>query len=104
MQHAAIYVREPVAANGIIISNEEQKSACRDYWLSKGLSVSATFRDTGGSRGEFARMIDQATESDTPFDAIVVWKLNRFSISLVLRQPWNQKGKGGEVWFGRLGS
>ena len=22
---------------------------------------------------------------------------------LVLRQPWNQKGKGGEVWSGRPG-
>ena len=27
-----------------------------------------------------------------------------FAINLVLRQPRNQKGKAGEVWFGRLGS
>ena len=24
-------------------------------------------------------------------------------IQLVLSQPWNQKGKDGEVWFGRPG-
>ena len=26
------------------------------------------------------------------------------AIKLVLSQPWNQKGKGGEAWYGRLGS
>ena len=25
------------------------------------------------------------------------------AMDLVLRQPWNQKGKGGEVWSGRPG-
>ena len=42
----------------------------------------ATFRDSGGSRHDFARMITEATAGDPPFDVIVVWKLSRLSMSL----------------------
>ena len=82
MQKAAIYVRDPLPAPGSIISKEDQEAACRDYCLNRGLTISATFRDTDGSRDEFTRMISEATQQDSPLDFIVVWKLNRFSMSL----------------------
>ena len=42
----------------------------------------ATFIDTAGTRNEFARMISVATQDDSTLDFTVVWKLNRFSMSL----------------------
>ena len=44
MQKAAIYVRDPLPASGSIISKEDQETACRDYCLNRGLTISATFR------------------------------------------------------------
>ena len=82
MQQAAIYVRDPLTIPGSIISKEDQQKACRDYCQSRGFTVSATFRDTAGIRDEFTRMISGATRDHSPLDYIVVWKLNRFSMSL----------------------
>ena len=82
MQKAAIYVRDPLTTTGSIISNEDQETACREYCLSRDLTVSATFRDPAGSREEFTRMISVATGDDSILDFIVVWKLNRFSMFL----------------------
>ena len=82
MQQAAIYVRDPLTIPESIISKEDQEKACRDYCKARDLTVSATFRDTAGSRDEFTRMISEATRDHSPLDYIVVWKLNRFSMSL----------------------
>ena len=82
MQTAVIYVRDPWPAPGSIISKEDQENACREYCQARGLTVSATFRDTAGTRDEFTRMISEATRDDSALDFIVVWKLNRFSTSL----------------------
>ena len=82
MQHAAIYVRDPLTPSSSIISKEDQETACREYCASRGLTVSATFRDTPGNRDEFTRMISLATLDDSAVDHIVVWKLHLFSISL----------------------
>ena len=82
MQKAAIYVRDLLTTIGRIISNEDQETACREYCLSRDLTVSATFRDTAGSREEFTKMMSEATRDDSALDFIVVWKLNRFSMSL----------------------
>ena len=60
MQQAAIYVRDPLPTTGSIISNEGQETACRDYCQGIGLTVSATFMDTAGTRNEFKRMISEA--------------------------------------------
>ena len=59
-----------------------QRTTCREYCLSRDLTVSATFGDTAGSRDEFTRMISEATRNHSPLDYIVVWKLDRFSMSL----------------------
>ena len=82
MQKAAIYVRDPLTTTGSMISKEDQETACREYCQARGLTVSATFRDTDDSRDEFTRMISEATRDDSALDFIVVWKLNRFSMSL----------------------
>ncbi len=82
MQKAAIYVRDPLTTAGSIISKEDQENACREYCQARGLTVSATFMDTAGNQDEFTRMISVATLDDIPLDFIVVWKLNRFSMSL----------------------
>ena len=82
MQKAAIYVRDPLPGPGSIISKEDQETACREYCQARGLTVSATFIDTPGTRNEFTRMISEATRDDSTLDFIVVWKLDRFSMSL----------------------
>ena len=82
LQHAAIYVRDPLASSPSIISKEDQETACRDYCTSRDLSVAATFTDEPGADDQFDEMIALATGPDAPFDAIVVWKLHRFSNSL----------------------
>ena len=82
MPKAAIYVRDPLAPGNAIISAQDQEIACRDYCQARDFSIAATFRDTPGNRGEFTRMISQATLDDSSLDFIVVWKLHLFSISL----------------------
>ena len=82
MQQAAIYVRDPLPAPGSIISKEDQENACREYCQTRDLTVSATFIDTTGTRDEFTRMNSEATQDDSTLDFIVVWKLDRFSMSL----------------------
>ena len=82
MQKAAIYVRDPLTTTVSMISKEDQETACREYCQARGLTVSATFRDTAGTRNEFTSMISEAIRDDSTLDFIVVWKLNRFSMSL----------------------
>ena len=82
MQQAAIYVRDPLPAPGSMISKDNQEIACHEYCQAGGLTVSATFSDTAGSRDEFTRMISETTRDNSSLDYIVVWKLNRFSMSL----------------------
>ena len=80
MQKAAIYVRDSLTTTGSMISKEDQEISCREYCQARGLTVSATFRDTADSRDEFTSMISEATRDDSTLDFIVVWKLNRFSM------------------------
>ena len=82
MQKAAVYVRDPLPTPGSITSKEDQETTCREYRQARILTVSATFILTAGSRDEFTRMISEATRDDSTLDFIVVWKLNRFSMSL----------------------
>ena len=71
-----------LAPSPSIISKEDQETACRDYCASKDLSVSAIYADNAGANDQFDAMIALATGPDAPFDAIVVWKLHRFSTSI----------------------
>ena len=82
MPKAAIYVRAHLTPSGSIISTEDQETACRDYCIAKAMAVAATYADNAGANEQFERLIAHATGPDAPFDAIVVWKLNRFSMFL----------------------
>ena len=82
MQQAAIYVRYPLPTTFSMISKDNQEIACREYCQARGLTVSATFSDTAGSRDEFTRMISENTRDNSSLDYIVVWKLNRLPMSL----------------------
>ena len=82
MPQAAIYARDPLLSPGNILSADDQEKACRDYCQARGLTVTATFIDTAGARDEFGRMVSEAARDHSPLDCIVVWKLNRFSMSL----------------------
>ena len=82
MPKAAIYVRDPLAPSPSIISKEDQETACRDYCASKDLSVAAIYADHAGTNDQFERLVAHATGPGAPYDAIVVWKLHRFSRSL----------------------
>ena len=53
MQHAAIYVRDPLTNHPSMISKEDQETACRDYCTSKGLEVTATFADDASGTDQF---------------------------------------------------
>ena len=82
MQQAATYVREPLTNHPDMLSKEDQEAACRDYCASNNLTVSALYTDHADANGQFERLIAHATGPGAPYDAIVVWKLHRFSRSL----------------------
>ena len=82
MPQAVIYVRDPLPSPGNILSADDHETACLDYCQARGLTITATFRDEAGTRNEFTRMISEATRDDSTLDFIVVWKLDRFSMSL----------------------
>ena len=55
---------------------------CAAVVLAKNLTVSATFRDTAGSRDEVTKMISENNRGDSPLHFIVVWKFTRSSMPL----------------------
>jgi hypothetical protein len=55
------------------------------------------------AEGDLARPLDPGPENPTWIDLPLKPKASQGRKTLVLRQPWNQKGKGGEVWSGRPG-
>ena len=82
MRRAAIYFRDPLPSPWNILSADDQEKARRNYCQARGLTVSATFRDTAGSRDEVTKMISENNRGESPLDFIVVWKLTRSSMSL----------------------
>ena len=82
MQHVAVYVRDRIANHDRTLSKEDKKITCRHYCMAKGLTVPVTFAYETASRDWFATTIAQATNPEDPLDAIVVWELDRFPISL----------------------
>ena len=81
MQKAAIYVRDPLPAPGII-SKEDPGDRLPRLLPSKRPHSLSHVIDTAGIRKEFTRMISEATRDNSTFDFTVFWKLNRFSMSL----------------------
>ena len=89
LQHTALVNRErdSLEVGGYEVHTENQnlfrlRGSTATIAGKPDLTVSATFRDTAGSREEFTKMMSEATRDDSPLDFIVVWKLHLFSISL----------------------
>ena len=82
MPQVAIYVKDPPAPRHDIISKEEQEATCREYCSGSQFTVSAVFADPPGSTEKFDELLALATSAEVPFDAIVVWKTSRITISL----------------------
>ena len=97
------------AAVGTCLSNiqagknfkcEERPPRCQEYGVVKVSSV---------TWGEFDETQSKTCYDSTKIDSSLLIGPRDFlfsranTLQLVLSQPWNQKGKGGGVWYGRLG-
>jgi len=83
---AAIYARVSSDKQDTDLSLNAQLKALRDYAAHKGYIVVREFVDEAesgrtASRPAFREMIALARAKKPPFEAILVWKLNRFSRS-----------------------
>ena len=82
VQRVAIYVKGAPAKSLYIISGDEQETSCRDYCQERQIEPSDVFHDQAGRRDESYKMIELATSANAPYAAVMVWKMNRFAISL----------------------
>ena len=83
MQKAAIYVRDPLTTAGSIISKEDQENACREYCQARGPHSLSHVHGHGRQPGRVHQDdLRRPPLNDSTLDFIVVWKLNRFSMSL----------------------
>ena len=81
-KQAAIYTKNPATQTEAMIDAQAQLEGCRQYCQANGLSVAAEYADDAGKRKQFERMTTAVATEGLDIDAIVVWKLNRFSMSL----------------------
>ena len=79
---AAIYVKETAGYLYEENSQELQTQGCNEFCAARGLEIVARYYDAPGTRDDFERMMEGATNEDPPFDTIIVWKLRNFSRSL----------------------
>ena len=82
MPQAAIYVKDPPAPRHGLIPKEDQETACREYCSDRQFTVTAVYDDPAGRTDKFDELFTLATSSESPFDAIVVWKTSRIAVSL----------------------
>jgi site-specific DNA recombinase len=81
---AALYARVSSEAQDIDLSISAQVKAIREYAVKNGYEIVREYIDEAesgrsASRPAFREMIALARIKDPPFQAILVWKLNRFS-------------------------
>ena len=82
--NVALYARVSSVAQDVELSVASQLRALGDYALSNGHTVVREFVDEAESgrtanRPNFNRMIGEARNTPSPFDAILVWKMSRFA-------------------------
>ena len=82
MQPAAIYLSQPQELTDQLISADQQAKACREYSTAHDLEVIAVSQNSPGPRDQFERLLSAASSQPSPFRAMAVWKLHRFSPSL----------------------
>ena len=85
---AAIYARVSSDSQDVDLSISAQLRALRDYAAKHGHEVAQEYIDEAQSgrtadRPAFKEMVSLAKTKHPPFDAILVWKLNRFARSRV---------------------
>ena len=90
-KQAAIYTKNPAMQTAAMIDAQAQLEACRHYCQDNGLSVAAEYADDAGRREQFERMLTAVATECLDIDAIVVWRLNRFSMSLEETIEWRDK-------------
>ena len=83
---AALYARVSSDSQDVDLSISAQLRALRDYASKQGFTVVREFVDEAESgrttqRPQFREMIALAKAKHAPFEAILVWKLNRFARS-----------------------
>jgi site-specific DNA recombinase len=81
---AALYARVSSEAQDVDLSISAQVKAIREYAVKNGYEIVREYVDEAesgrsASRPAFREMIALARIKDPPFQAILVWKLNRFS-------------------------
>ena len=81
---AAIYARVSSDRQDVDLSITAQLRALRDYANANGFSVAREFVDEAESgrvanRPQFRKMIEQGSQTDAPFEVILVWKFSRFT-------------------------
>ena len=90
---ASIYTKNPATQTAAMIDARAQLEACRQYCQANGLSVVDEYADAAGKREQFERITTAVATEGLDIDAIVVWKLNRFSMSLEETIEWRDKLK-----------
>jgi len=86
--NVAIYARVSSDSQDVDLSISAQMRAVRDYAAKHGYQVVREYEDVAESgrtaaRPAFGEMIALAKTKHPPFEAILVWKMNRFSRSRV---------------------
>ena len=80
----SLYARVSSSAQDIDLSISAQLKELRKYAHAKGYEIVQEFTDEAesgrtSSRPAFIQMMSQAKSKKPPFEAILVWKLSRFS-------------------------
>ena len=81
---AAIYARVSTDRQDVDLSISAQLKELREYAKNHGYVVVREYMDEARSgsdaeRPEFRKMLNEASQPERPFDAILVWKFSRFS-------------------------
>ena len=81
---AALYARVSSDRQDVDLSVAAQLRALRDYAERNGYLVAREYIDEAESgrvadRPQFRKMLDEASQSDAPFQEILVWKFSRFT-------------------------
>ena len=81
---AALYARVSSDRQDVDLSLTAQLSALRDYAKNNGFSVAREYVDEAESgrvadRPQFREMIEEGSQSKSPFEVILVWKFSRFT-------------------------
>ena len=81
---AALYARVSSDRQDVDLSVAAQMRALKNYAKSNGYSIAREYVDEaesgrGADRPQFREMIEEGSQSNPPFEVILVWKFSRFA-------------------------